>query len=62
MATLTYRENSSPTPPGATTVKGSGLTNLEIDANFKSVDNDIQTRTTVAQAQDQAISMAIALG
>lgn len=66
MANLVYRQSSTPTTPGSTSVKGSGLTSLEVDANMKSLDNDIQTRTTIAQAtqiaSDTAIALAIALG
>lgn len=40
MANITYRVNSSPVIPGATYVKNSPLTHSEIDANFKSLDND----------------------
>jgi hypothetical protein len=40
MANITYRVNSSPVIPGATYVKSSPLTHSEIDANFKSLDND----------------------
>lgn len=44
MANLTYRVSSTPTIPGSTTVKGSGLTNLEIDANIKALADEIATK------------------
>jgi hypothetical protein len=58
MANITYRETVAPTVPVSTVAKGSPLSNLEIDANMKSLDNDIQSRTTV----DDAIKYSIALG
>lgn len=49
MANLTYRTSATPTVPGTTTVKAAPLTNLEIDGNFKSIDNAIgDTNTTVS--------------
>lgn len=66
MANITYRTSSNPTIPGGSTLKGQPLTNLEVDANFKALDNDIQTRATPAYvdqtAATQALMMAIALG
>lgn len=64
MANIVYRTNSNPTTPVSTVVKGSGLTSLEVDANMKSLDNDIQAKYAAAQqyAMDQAIALAIALG
>ena len=66
MANITYRASSTPTIPGSSALKGAPLTNLEVDANFKALDNDIQTRTTAAYADQtaatQALMMAIALG
>jgi len=38
MTNLTYRSSSTPSIPGASSVKGSPLTNLEVDANFKALD------------------------
>lgn len=46
MANIKYRASSTPTIPGTTSVKGSALTNLEMDGNLKSIDNDIQSRVT----------------
>lgn len=40
-ANITYRASSSPTIPGATSVKGAPLTNLEVDANFRALGDDI---------------------
>jgi hypothetical protein len=62
MANVTYRVSATPTVPGATTVKGTPLSNLEVDANFKALNDDIQTKTTTAYADTQAVMMAIALG
>ena len=69
MATLTYRTSISATVPGSTTAKGTPLTNLEMDGNFKSINDDIQTRATAialanvaAAAADSAVAMSIALG
>lgn len=44
MPNLTYRASSTPTLPGSTTVKGTGLTNLEIDANIKAIADDLATK------------------
>lgn len=66
MANITYRESTTPTIPGTTTAKLTPLTNQEVDANFKSLNDDIQTRATAAYADNtaatQALVMAIALG
>ena len=70
MANITYRVSGTPTIPGATNVKSSPLTNLEVDANFKALNDDIQTKTTSAAAATyadstaatQSVMMAIALG
>jgi len=42
MAELTYRNTTTPTVPTETTAKGEPLTNVEVDANFKSLDDDVQ--------------------
>jgi hypothetical protein len=44
MAEIKYRVSSSETPPVATTVKNAQLSNLEIDANFRSIQVDLITR------------------
>jgi len=66
MANIIYRESGTPTIPGASSVKNVPLTNLEVDGNFKSLNDDIQTKTTAAYADStaaqQAVVMAIALG
>jgi len=49
MANITYRGSVSPTVPTSTTAKGSGLTNDEVDGNFKSL-NDSKLEGTVAVA------------
>lgn len=41
MANLLYRSSSTPTTPVSTTVKNSPLTNLEVDGNFKSINDDL---------------------
>lgn len=41
MANLTYRASSTPTVPASTTVKLTPLTNLEVDANFKALNDAI---------------------
>lgn len=40
-ANIIYRASSTPSIPGSTSVKGSGLTNLEIDGNWYSITQDI---------------------
>jgi len=66
MANLTYRASSTPTIPASSTLKGAPLTNLEVDANFKALDNDIQTKASTTYADQtaatQAVIMSIALG
>ena len=47
MSNLTYRASSTPTIPGSTTVKGSPLSHLEVDANFKALDIDIAGKATL---------------
>lgn len=41
MANITYRINSNPPIPAATTVKGIPLTNVEVDANFRAIDIEL---------------------
>jgi hypothetical protein len=41
MANITYRVSSSPGTPGSSTVKGTGLSNLEIDQNFYSLNFEL---------------------
>lgn len=77
MANITYRESSDPTLPDTTVTKASPLTNIEVDANFKALNDDIQTRaltsnvTSLVQTQlnyisstaaSDSLSFAIALG
>ena len=45
MANITYRVNSTPSIPGSSTVKGTALTNVEVDANFKALDVDVTSAT-----------------
>lgn len=47
MANLLYRSSSTPTVPASTTVKNAPLTNLEIDGNFKSVNDDLANKPTL---------------
>ena len=46
MANLLYRTSTTPTTPSATSAKSAPLTNLEVDGNFKSVDNDLGTKVS----------------
>lgn len=70
MANLLYRASATTTNPTSTTIKNSPLTNLEVDANFKSLNDDLAGKTTAAAAAvyadstaaTQAIVMSIALG
>lgn len=48
MANITYRESITPTVPGTTTAKLTPLTNLEVDANFKSLNDDIALKANLA--------------
>lgn len=48
MANLLYRASTSATTPGSTSAKGSPLTNLEVDGNFKSVNDDLALKATIA--------------
>lgn len=51
MATnLVYRVNSTPTTPTGISVKNSPLTNQEIDANFKSIQDAIDTKQNTLQS------------
>lgn len=49
MANLLYRESTTPTLPSSTSAKGSPLTNQELDANFKSL-NDAKLEGIVGTA------------
>ena len=62
MANITYRSSTTPTVPSSTTAKGSEMTYDELDGNFKSIADDLNTKASVASVADQAIAMAIALG
>ncbi len=69
MAELKYRQTTAPTVPVSTVAKGSPLTNLEMDGNFKSIADDLNLKSTtvqlnagIAAATDAAVAMAIALG
>lgn len=62
MANITYRVSSTPSIPVASLVKGTPLTNLEVDANFKAISTDLDTKTTAAEVETQSLIMAIALG
>lgn len=48
MANITFRASTTPTVPGSTISKGSPLTNLEVDGNFKSINDDILLRAPLA--------------
>lgn len=78
MAEIQYRISTSAPIPVSTTAKGSSLTHVELDGNFRSIATDLTTKATTAQlatkadtsalvaAQVQAladaVSMSIALG
>lgn len=69
MANLLYRQSTTATVPGSTTAKGTPLTNLEVDGNFKSINDDLALKATTTQlttsqqlAIDTAVAMSIALG
>ena len=67
MATeLIYRASSTATVPVSTSVKGTALTNAEIDGNMRSLQQGINAKpdtTTVQTMVDgAAIALAIALG
>lgn len=42
-AHITYRQSTTPTVPTSTTAKGSTLTTDEMDGNFKSIQQELQT-------------------
>ena len=57
MANITYRVNSDPAIPGTSTVKGTPLTNVEVDANFRAIDIEVDqlNSSTVRLTGDQTI-------
>ena len=69
MANITYRATLSPSIPIETTLKAAPLTNVEVDANFKSLNDDIDTRvistrtiTINGTAQDLSLNRAWSVG
>ena len=58
MANITYRVNSNPAIPGTSIVKGVPLTNVEVDANFRAIDIEVDqlNSSTVRLTGDQAIA------
>ncbi len=48
-AQITYRASTTPTVPSTTTAKGSTLTTDEMDGNFKSIQNELNTLGTQVQ-------------
>jgi len=56
MAFLTYRASSNPTLPTSNTVNSNGLSNLEVDANFASLDSAKFEKTGGAISGDVAIT------
>jgi hypothetical protein len=69
MANLTYRASTAATTPSSTTAKGTPLTNLELDGNLKSLNDDLALKATTTSltsglqtASDNATALAIALG
>lgn len=53
MSNILYRETLTPTIPGSSSVKGLGLTNAEIDGNFKSL-NDTKIEISDAVSTNTA--------
>ena len=63
MANLTYRITSNPSIPGSSNVKGSSLTYQEMDANLKSIDNDlVELKQDVEQQKSDTLALTLALG
>ena len=58
MANITYRVNSNPAIPGTSIVKGAPLTNVEVDANFRAIDIEVDqlNSSTVRLTGDQTIA------
>lgn len=48
MAELLYRVSSTATTPTTTSIKGAPLNNLEIDGNFKSINDDLALKAYIA--------------
>lgn len=48
MAELLYRVSSTATTPTSTSIKGAPLNNLEIDGNFKSINDDLALKAYLA--------------
>jgi hypothetical protein len=48
MANILYRASTAPTVPGSTTAKTTPLTNLEIDGNFKSLNDELILKAPLA--------------
>jgi len=57
---ILFRASITPTVPVTVSLKGSALTNDEIDGNFKSLSNYAVAASDAASAA--AVAMAIALG
>ena len=69
MAEIKYRTSATAPVPSSTGVKGTPLTNLEIDGNFRSIKEDLDSKATTTQvntaqqvAIDNALALSIALG
>lgn len=65
MPNLTYRVSTTPTVPTSNTAKGSPLTNGEIDGNFKSLSQEIDSTNTVVAGKaaiSDVLAFSIALG
>ncbi len=58
MANLTYRETSAASVITSTTVAGVPLTNYQVDANFKSINDDLALKATTV-AMNSAIASAL---
>lgn len=64
MAQLLYRASTTPNTPTSTSAKGAPLTNLEVDGNFKSLNDDLALKAYIASPTftgDVAINSVTAL-
>lgn len=69
MAEIKYRESSVATTPTTTSVKGTPLTNLEMDGNMRSIQLDLASKLSssalaaaTATINDNVIAYAIVMG
>ena len=69
MAEIKYRESSVATTPTFTSVKGTPLTNMEMDGNMRSIQLDLASKLSsseltaaTATINDNVIAYAIVMG